>query len=243
MVAVDVEEHAERREKYEATLRAFIAIQELAAFSTVVISPYLSDGIESLVQCHGVGGLRPNTILLGWPDSLHRAEAFGVSLRILSRLGRSIIALRFREQADTELISADAWAIPAGPIDVWWRGRKNGGLMLLLAHLLHQNPEWRNNPIRMLRAVKSTDGIPEVVAHIHDMCGAARITAEPVVIASDDPPAVIQSASENSAVVIMGFETPAEGQESEFVERMERTAGKLRRVLFVNSAGGMELDV
>ena len=243
VVTGDVEEHAERRDKFEATLRAFIARQELAAFSTVVISQYLSDGIESLVQCHGIGGLRPNTILLGWPNSLSRAESFGASLRVLSRLGRSIIALRFRDQTDAESIPGDAWAIPDGPIDVWWRGRKNGGLMLLLAHLLHQNPEWRNNPIRMLRVVKSSEGIAEVVAHIHVMCAAARITAEPVVIASDDPPAVIQSASENSAVVIMGFETPAEGQESEFVERMERTAGKLCRVLFVNSAGGMELDV
>lgn len=194
------------------------------------------DGIESLVQCHGIGGFRPNTILLGWPGSLNRSASFGASLRVLSRLGRSIIAVRFREEADPR----DPWAIPDGTIDVWWRGRKNGGL--LLAHLLHQNPEWRKRPIRMLRVVKSADGIFEVVANINFVCERARISAQPVVIASDDPPTVIQSASAQSAIVIMGFQTPIEGEEAVFVERMEKTAGKLARVLFVSSAGGMELD-
>jgi hypothetical protein len=42
----------------------------------VVAAPYLSDAVESLVQCHGLGALRPNTgllkmflqVFLGYPE-------------------------------------------------------------------------------------------------------------------------------------------------------------------------------
>ncbi|HAH46359.1 MAG TPA: amino acid permease, partial [Planctomycetaceae bacterium] len=102
VVTGDIEEHAERREKFENILRAFIAKEELLAFPAVVVSEYLSDGVEALVQCHGIGGLRPNTVLLGWPNNPQKSESFGSTVRLVSRLGRSIIALRFlgyREEA------------------------------------------------------------------------------------------------------------------------------------------------
>ena len=39
----------------------------IEGFHAVVVSPDLSTGIEALIQSHGLGSLRPNTILLGWP--------------------------------------------------------------------------------------------------------------------------------------------------------------------------------
>ncbi|MCA9087706.1 MAG: amino acid permease [Planctomycetaceae bacterium] len=245
IVTGDIEEHAERRQKFEATLHAFIAREGLQAFPTVVISQYLSDGIESLVQCHGIGGLRPNTVLLGWPNEPRKAETFGASVRLVSRLGRSIIAVRFRESRGEDTDSSeddDSWQVPRGTIDVWWRGRRNGGLMLLLAHLLHQNPEWRRNPIRMLRVVPSEDGKSEVTRHVEELCTSARIAAQAEVVVSTNPASAIQATSAEAAVVLLGFETPREGDEAEFFSRMENLVGNLPRVLFVDSAGGMELE-
>ncbi len=80
----DVEDHAERRDNYEQALRKFIAKEELQAFPAVVVAEYLSDGIEALVQCHGIGGMKPNTVLLGWPKSASKSEAFGASLRLVT---------------------------------------------------------------------------------------------------------------------------------------------------------------
>ena len=245
VVTGDIEEHAERRDKYEATLRAFIAREELSAFPAVVISQYLSDGIESLVQCHGIGGLKPNTVLVGWPNELRKAETFGATVRLVSRLGRSVIAARFleyREEPSDLRDPDDPWQVPRGTIDVWWRGKRNGALMLLLTHLLHQNPEWRRNTIRMLRAVPSDAAHDEVRRHIEDLSASARITVDPQVVVADDPAGAIQETSHEAALVIMGFETPPEGGEGEFFERMEAFAGNLPRVLLVDSAGGMELE-
>ncbi|MCA8964304.1 MAG: amino acid permease [Planctomycetes bacterium] len=245
VVAGDVGEYAERRDKFERTMRSFIARQELLAFPSVVISADLASGIEALVQCHGIGGLRPNTVLVGWPNDAERAAAFGSHLRLVARLQRSIIAVRFLDYRDEEPAAedgSDPWDVPSGTIDVWWRGKQNGGLMLLLAHLLHQNPEWRRNRIRMLRVLGSEGAQDEVLAHLDEVCAAARITAETKVLVGDRPAELIQRTSAAAAIVILGFEPPEQGNDDEFFARMEAFAGDLPRVLFVDSAGGMELE-
>ena len=248
----DIEEHAERRESFERSLRNFIADADIQAFPAVVIEVHLSDGIESLVQCTGIGGLRPNTVLIGWPSSNQKSDAFGASLRLVTRLRRSVVSARLLsdkggeeiEQAGDDRTAAlnEAWIAPQGTIDVWWRGKDNGALMMLLAHLLHQNPSWRENAIRVLRIVPHEDAVKEVSQHIIDLAAASRISAEPVVVVSNEVQAAIQDYSHDAAVVLLGFEPPQEGEESSFYDRMETLAGDLPRVLFVNSAGGMELE-
>ena len=248
VVSGDIEDHAERRDKYEKVLRSFIAKEQLQAFPAVTCHEMLSDGIEALIQCHGLGGLRPNTLLLGWPRKSSRAEAFGANIRLVSRMNRSIVAARFlemREAApapDTEDIDSH-WDVPAGTIDVWWRGMDNGALMLLLAHLMHQNPGWRDNPIRLLRVVDTPEAKAQVLAHLEELGTASRITLLPEVVVTDRPaPEVIQSTSARASLVLLGFQTPEEGKELGLYERMESLAGDLPRVLFVDSAGGMALE-
>ncbi|HEX5050347.1 MAG TPA: amino acid permease, partial [Planctomycetota bacterium] len=245
IVTGNIDEYAARRDKFESTMRAFIARQELLAFPSVVISRDVTAGIEALVQCHGIGGLRPNTVLLGWPNGLERAPGFGANLRLIARMGRSIIAVRFLDYRDEEPAAGGelkAWDVPEGTIDVWWRGMQNGGLMLLLAHLLHQNPEWRRNRIRVLRVLPSAEAVQEATRHIEGICNSARIAAEAKVIIAANAAAAIQLTSALAAIVILGFEPPEEGADRQFFERMETFAGALPRVLLVDSAGGMELD-
>ncbi|GAB5402009.1 MAG: Na-K-Cl cotransporter [Aureliella sp.] len=245
VITGDIEDHAERRERYESVLRNFIAKQQLQAFPAVTVNEYLSQGIESLIQCHGIGGLRPNTFLFGWPRSAETAEAFGANLRLVARTGRSILAARFTDENEPDDTSNDAsrWAVPQGTIDVWWRGMDNGALMVLLAHLLHQNPEWRRNRIRLLRKVENVEGKETVREHLAQLATGARISCtQEVVVSSDSPAQTIQTASKDAALVFMGFKSPEETKELELYHRMEQLAGPLPRVVFVDSAGGMALD-
>ncbi|MGE0609636.1 MAG: amino acid permease [Pirellulales bacterium] len=252
VVCGDVEDHAERRENYERALRKFIAKEQLSAFPAVVVDDYLSDGIESLVQCHGIGGFKPNTVLMGWPKTLAKSEAFGATLRLLARLQRSAVCARLRVDSseneneaspeEVEAKLAEAWTAPVGTIDVWWRGMENGALMMLLAHLLHQNPDWRRNAIRVLRIVSHEDGVAQVRGHILELARSSRIKVEPVVVVGEDVPALIQRTSHRAAIVLLGFDAPPEGEEAPFFLWMESLVGDLPRVLFVDSAGGMELE-
>ncbi len=138
VVSGDIEDHAERRDRYEKVLRNFIAKEELEAFPAVTCNTLLSDGIESLIQCSGIGGLQPNTVLLGWPRDESKAESFGANIRLIARMNRSVLAMRVLAHRDDEsesdeiLDTDEHWTIPAGTIDVWWRGMENGALMMLL---------------------------------------------------------------------------------------------------------------
>ena len=232
----DIEELWGRRASQERLLRDLIRDQKLEAFPAVMVANYLSDGIEALIQCEGLGALRPNTLLLGWPRDVSRAPPFCAMLRTVAKLDRSILIARFEADAD------DPWEAPNGTIDVWWRGHKNGELMLLLAYLLTQNSVWRNRRIRLLRTIKNEAGQDEVEQHLRQLIEKSRIRAQPEVVVSEDPTCAIQTISANAALTLLGFEPPPEGKEEEFYARMESLAGSIPRTVFVSSAGGMSLE-
>ena len=228
-------EQRKRRENQEKILTTMIQEREIEGFPAVAVAPDLSAGIETLIQCHGLGSLRPNTVLLGWPGDLERVPLFGETLRSIAQLGRSSVVLRYKDDTDP-------WIAPRGTIDVWWRGRKNGELMLLLAHLLQRNQEWRTRKIRLLRVIENEAGREEVQEHLEKLIDESRIRAEAEVVVSSDPRGAIRDASSKAAIVFFGFEAPQEGAEEAWYHGMERWAGDLPRVLLVNSTGGMSLE-
>ena len=249
VVTGGIEDHAERRDRYEKLLRTFIAKEGLEAFPAVACDETLIQGINALIQCHGIGGLRPNTVLLGWPRDASKAVDFGATIRMVARMNRSVLAARFLSHRMAEEPNSppgdsdDNWDVPQGTIDVWWRGMENGALMMLLAHLLHQNPGWRDNPIRVLRMVENEQARSKVEEHLREIGAAARIHVRPfVVVSSESPEVVIPFTSKYASVVILGFKTPPEGEEIQMFDKLEAIAGNLPRVILVDSAGGMALE-
>ena len=244
VVIGDAETDAEKRDRYERQLKRFTTKEGLQAFPVVVCHETLSSGMEALIQCHGIGGLRTNTVLLGWPNDRSKAGVFGSNARVITRLNRSVLAARFLHQRETEEKEfSDLWEIPTGTIDVWWRGMENGELMLLLAHLLHRNPGWRSNAIRVLRFVDNPHAIDDVRQHLIDLGAKSRIEFTPeVIFANTSSIEAIRVTSKDAAIVLLGFQTPDEGEEEGLYDRMEELAGDLPRVLLVQSVGGMQLE-
>ncbi|MEM7454785.1 MAG: amino acid permease [Planctomycetota bacterium] len=232
----NVEDRLDRIENQESLLERYISEQELDAFPNVVAAPSLTEGIEYLIQCSGLGALRPNTLLLGWPAEESKAEPLVASLRVIKGLRRNVIIARSTE------LEAEPRKPPKGTIDVWWRGRQNGELMLLLAHLLKQNRDWSTRKIRLMRIVNDDSGVEEVTRHLEELATESRIEADPVVFVASNAKEVIQRESQNSAVVILGFELPDEGGEGDFFRQMESLASGIPRALFVSSIGNMKLD-
>lgn len=232
----NVKEWLDRREAQERLLHDFIREEELEAFPAVVVAPTISDGIESLVQCQGLGALHSNTVMIGWPTDTARAASFGGLLRTIAGLNRSIISMRLTNE------TSEPRDPPEGTIDVWWRGHRNGSLMLLLAHLLTTNTEWRNRPIRLMRVIENAAGVSDVQKHLKNLSATSRIKAEVQAIVSPNPEQAIRETSRDAAVVVLGFEAPAEGEEEAFYDRMEQLSGDLPNVVFVDSSGEMSLD-
>ncbi len=232
----DIDAHFRRRAKQESVLREFIRAEGLRAFPAVLVAPGLVPGVEALAQCYGIGALRPNVLLLGWSADPERQEEFGGLLRTLSGLEKSVVVIRGGEE------EGETRAPGEGPVDVWWRGKANGQLLLLLAHLLTQNEVWRGRTIRLLRVIASEAGREEATHHLEDLIRGARIHAVAIVLVSDDPVAAIGGQSRDSAAVFLGFQPPKEGEERDFVRAMGTITEGFRTAVLAWSAGDMKLE-
>jgi len=78
----EVEDRMERREQAEKLLRKFIREQDLDAFPVVVVEQDMSEAIKAILQSHGIGGIRPNAVLLGWSQDPKRRQDFCETLRL-----------------------------------------------------------------------------------------------------------------------------------------------------------------
>ena len=216
-------------------LRKLIADSGLQAFPAVTIADTIHEGISSLVQCSGIGALRPNLVMLGWSNDPERREQFLANLSTVDKLGRSIGVVRYVEPP------TNAWHVPDGTIDVWWLGQDNGVLMLLLAHILTQNPAWRNHGIRLLRMIPSEQGIVDTEASLEELARSARIKVDVKAIAMHNFSEALHLFSAKAALVLLGLPHPQEMTEQHLIQ-LEKTCGKLPRVLFVHSEGDMSLQ-
>jgi hypothetical protein len=213
-----------------------ICERKLSAFPAVVVASDYIAGVEALVQCQGLGRLRPNTILLGYPLTIERMRVFARLLRNLEALGRSAVVLRRTDKPE------DDWQAPEGTVDVWWRGRANGELMVLLAHLMLENESWRGKQLRLLRVVERDGAIEDVRLHLDELLLEARIKGVTKVVVSNNPAEAIQETSRDAAFVVLGMQAPKPGKEDDFYHRTEALVGSLPRVALVQSAGGMQLE-
>ncbi len=226
----------ERRDEEEDKLRKFIAGEQLQAFPAVVIEPDLLNGVESLVECCGIGGIRPNTVLIGWADNPKRLARFCQVLRRIAELERSALIVYCPDE-EKRLTAA-----PQGSIDVWWQGGKNGALMLLLAHMLKQNPEWRNHPIRLVFALSDPEQEAKTREKLGRLMEAARVPATLAIVSGEDAMVAMRSSSQDAALVLKGFTPPDEAEELQTLAQMRAEIGDLRRVIMVYSAGGHSLS-
>ena len=226
----------ERRGDAENRLRKFIYEQDLRAFPVVVIEERLSEGLKVILQSHGIGGLRPNTVLLGLTTDKERWPEFCQTLRIAQIMQRSILIVDCLE--DTQ-----PWTPPEGRIDILWRGEKHGALMLLLAHMLKSNREWRLRQLRILATIPPRGIAENYQKVIKDILVLARIDATVHVFESENPEITLAQRTGNTAVVFVPFEPPAEEDEDAFYEWVLFIRRLTPDVIMVYNAGGVQFEV
>lgn len=225
----------DRQREAEALLRKFIREEGFAAFPVVVVDENIHRAVQALLQCHGLGSLRPNTLLLGWSRDLNKADTFVGLLRLVRRMGRSLVVVANKSRAEDQHAH-----IPEGVINVWWSDDHNGPLMLLLAFLLRQNKGWRDRPLRIIRTLPPRGDVEGVTATMRAMMLEARITAELVVVATDDQLAAVNAHLKPAAVLFTGFEPPTDGN-SATLAKLAPIAALPCDVIFVYSAGDVSI--
>ena len=233
----DFDDLLERQREAEILLRKAIRAEELDAFPVVVVDENVLAAVQALLQCHGLGGLRPNTLLLGWSRDPEKTGTFAGLLTLAKRMRRSLVVVA-NKQADKEARTR----IADGAINVWWSKESNGALMLLLAYQLKKNPEWRSHPIRILRPVPPKADVHHVAQEMQELLAGARIEADLVVMPAEAPIAAIRAAMVPSAVLFAGFDPPDEDPDGALIPFLQETVDLPGDVLLVYNAGDVSLQ-
>ena len=204
----------------------------MVAFNEVHVIPNFEQGIIGIAQANGFAGLRSNTVMFGWPTDQDRRARLLRMARAMAQIKRNTILARLPNMSRPAVRRR---------IDVWWRGMKdNGDLMLLLAHLLHLNPPWRHATISVRTIVEKEEEQGPMRARLVAMVAETRIQADTNVIvkpAGRTPTELIHEASKDADVVFLGLAIPTAGKEAEAAKALERLVAKLPTAVLVNSAG------
>ncbi len=213
-------------------LNRVIESEGIVVFPEVDVVDNVVGGIVEVAQANGMAGLASNTVLLGWPDDLQlRADFLRVMCK-LERLNKSVVIGRIRPN--------HLFRRKDATIHIWWGGLEhNGDLMLLLAYLLQNNPEWRDARVQVMSVASSEIMRAHTERALNQLIPEIRIQADVRVILK--PPdatvvEVIQRESAQAAVVFLGLQSPDPGTEEAYAAKLAKLSGDLPVVFFVKNS-------
>jgi len=218
----NVDELAQRgvRETSIKHMRKYFHERGVAAFAESSVVPDFYEGVLTIMQAHGIAGIEPNTVLLGWANEPDAQRDEMQLMWRLAALKKSTVFLHFDEERGFGRQKR---------IDVWWRGRdRNGELMLLMAHLISRSRPWESADIRILRLLDSEEGRKGAEEHIRQLLKSARVDAVPYVVVREDAQknftTVLAEQSAETDLTILGLPLPEP-------ENMRELAGRIDTLL------------
>ncbi|UCF77898.1 MAG: Na-K-Cl cotransporter [Candidatus Eiseniibacteriota bacterium] len=220
--------------KMQTEMQEALDQEGLVAFAEVGVVRDVVDGIVDVAQANGMAGIESNTVVIGWAKEKARLAEFLHAMKRLERLKKSLIIGRIQPR---HLFPREG---VVRTVHVWWGGlQRNGDLMLLLAHLLTQNPEWRQSQVKVMSIASNELTKVQTETFLNQLIPRIRIDAKPHVIVKPKESSVqelIQKESARAEVVFMGLATPNAGEEEDYAERLDNLAGDLPAVFFVKNA-------
>ncbi len=188
----------------EETLRGQIAEAGMETFARVISAPTTLEGLTILIQAHGLGSLKANTILMS------ANEHFGGGIRNGDEPPADALTAAFSQRRNLLLLEAsrEAWErtlkLPEEErrIDVWWRDDATSRFCLLLAHLVTRSEGWED---AKLRVHVMGDGPVDCVAQLkiaEEMLEEVRIDAEADAVDYEGPETLVD-ASKGASLVFL----------------------------------------
>ncbi len=218
---------AERQQTMETAIREFLEERAVQALVRVVAAPDPFVGAERLVEFYGLGALAPNTVLLGDSENPDIRARYCAMIAHFYTNRRNVIIVRDDDERGFGARKR---------IDVWWGGLKgNGGLMVILAYLLHTSLDWRGSEIR-LKVVVPTDAAAEATrANLTPIVAQTRTGAHLDVIVGAGRPfdAILRDASTDADLVFLGMAAPSGDDYEAYYQQLRARTEGLPSTVFV----------
>lgn len=177
----DYHECAEDAKTACKNLATYIEYKRCEGVAEIVVAPTMSDGFRGIVQTMGLGNLKPNIVVLRYPEIWRRENLTEIPATFVGIINDCIVA----NKAVVIVKGLDEWPNEYqrqyGTIDLYWIVR-DGGLMLLLSQLLLTKEMFESCKIQVFCIAEEDSDAEELKADVRKFLYDLRMQAEVIVI-------------------------------------------------------------
>ncbi|XP_069112002.1 solute carrier family 12 member 4-like isoform X2 [Argopecten irradians] len=181
VVEGDFKERYADAQAAKQTLTKLVESTGVKGFADLVISANVTEGLCHMIQNAGLGGLRHNTVMIGWPYGWrhdHNAKSYRVFLESVKNINAGQMALLAVKGINNFPQTSGKLK---GTIDVWWIVH-DGGMLMLLPFLLKQHKVWKNCRLRIFTVAQLEDNTIQMKKDLEMFMYHLRIDAEVEVV-------------------------------------------------------------
>ncbi|XP_062916123.1 solute carrier family 12 member 6-like isoform X2 [Mobula hypostoma] len=170
----------------EQTIKSLMSRERVKGFCQVVVAAKVREGISHLIQSCGLGGMKHNTVVLGWPNCWRQSEdprawkTFIGTVRVTTAAQLALLVPK-----NISFFPGNGEPFTEGTVDVWWIVH-DGGLLMLLPFLLRQHKVWRKCSIRIFTVAQMEDNSIQMKADLATFLYHLRIEAQVEVVEMHD---------------------------------------------------------
>ncbi len=203
----------ERKRQLAETVREHLSERDVDALVRVVSAPSPYVGASVLVEAYGLGGLVPNTVVLGDGETTSDPAEYAEMIERFHQAGRNIVVVRAAD---------DTTFGDHRHIDVWLSSiRDNGALMITLANTMKASRGWRKAMVTIRMVVASPEAAAGVRRNLEGVLSTARLTAElDVIVDGRAITTVIAETSTPADLTFVGLPDPCTHGD-DFAERLD----------------------
>ncbi|XP_068941799.1 solute carrier family 12 member 4 isoform X2 [Petaurus breviceps papuanus] len=166
----------------EQTIKNMIEIEKVKGFCQVVVTSKVREGLAHLIQSCGLGGMKHNSVVLGWPYGWRQSEDPRAWKTFIDTVRCTTAAhLALLVPKNVSFYPSNHERYNEGNIDVWWIVH-DGGMLMLLPFLLKQHKVWRKCRMRIFTVAQMDDNSIQMKKDLATFLYHLRIEAEVEVV-------------------------------------------------------------
>ncbi|XP_021724499.1 cation-chloride cotransporter 1-like isoform X1 [Chenopodium quinoa] len=162
-------------------LSTYIEYKQCEGVAEVVVAPDMSAGFRGIVQTMGLGNLKPNIVVMRYPEIWRRENLIEIPSTFVGIINDCIVA----NKAVVIVKGLEEWPNvfqrQFGTIDLYWIVR-DGGLMLLLSQLLLTKESFENCKIQVFCIAEEETDAEGLKGDVKKFLYDLRMQAEVIVI-------------------------------------------------------------